>query len=172
MIDRTAFPHVSQRPGPPLPAVLLFAGMATVALVVAQAGVAGESAGYRLLLPVTLIVACAAGWLTAVVARERERGLRAVVAMTAITAVVGLALNVAGAAFSWEEGARAVYQPTTAAGAAGLWLMLAAAGPFLAVAGFEYRRSDGWYLGTMGVTASAWGVLIAITAVDVLRRLD
>lgn len=152
-------------------AASLAAATGTVALVLARAGKSGEGIVNDALLPVGLGLVAAAAWILVLVLRDHETALRTITATLGFVVAGGFALSCLGALGS-AEGVREFYQPSTTPGSAGLWMMITAALPFSAAAGLEYRRTDPWYSYPMTAVLLTWVVMAAITALDVLARLD
>lgn len=152
-------------------AASLAAAIGTVALVLARAGKAGEGLVGSAVLPVGLGVVAVAAWVLVLILREHETALRTITATLGFAVAGGFALSCLGA-LGAGEGVRQFYQPSTIPGSAGLWMMITAALPFAAAAGLEYRRTDAWYSYPMAAVVLTWVAMAAVTALDVLARLD
>jgi len=158
--------------GPTAAGAFLAVAVATIALVLARSGRAGEGLLSDLLLPAGLGVIAAAGWFMTLVLRDNEKSLRVITATVGFVVLGGFALIGLGALGAEGARVREFYRPTTAAGSAGLWLIVLATAPFSAASALEYRRSDPWYSWPMVAVMMTWLAMIVITALDIFARLD
>ncbi len=168
--QRTLMPWVAW--GTTAGAASLAAALGTIALVLARAGKTGDGFIGAAILPAGLGVIAVAAWLLVLALRENDTSLRAITATLGFVVTGAFVLACLGALAADGGGVREFYRPSTTAGSAGLWLMIAAALPFSAAAGLDYRRSDSWYSSPMTAVLLTWLAMAAITVLDVLVRLD
>lgn len=118
------------------------------------------------LIALTLVVG---GHWVAAAGRESEGGLRTLVAWSALTTAAGVVLLVAAGAGDLPA---SVVRPASAVGQAGLATMAVALAPLPACVGLDFRRSERWYVasvGAVGATWAAWFALGATAALEAVR---